>query len=103
EFNWELLLDPQGRAGEHRLAAQHHWSSQSASDRQIVSLPGDPRHRLAAGDSGFHNLYLAGDWVGGGLDLGCAESAVIAGLQAARALSGDPITIFGEHDGVDPE
>jgi uncharacterized protein with NAD-binding domain and iron-sulfur cluster len=103
EFNWELLLDPQGRAGEHRLAAQHFWSTANASDRQIVSLPGDPRHRLAAGDSGFRNLYLAGDWVGGGLDLPCAESAVIAGLQAARALSGDPITIHGERDGVDPE
>ncbi|MFY0530987.1 hypothetical protein [Nannocystis pusilla] len=85
EFNWELLLDPQGRAAEHRLAAQHCWATQNASDRQIVTLPGDPRHRLAAGDSGFRNLWLAGDWVGGGLDLACAEGAVMAGLQAARA------------------
>src|SRR5690606_7332495 len=103
EFNWELLIDPQGRSAEHRLAAQHSWSTQSPSDRQIVTLPGDPRHRLAAGDTGFRNLYLAGDWVAGGLDLACAESAVMGGLQAARALSGEPIAIFGERDGVDPE
>lgn len=103
EFNWELLLDPQGRVAEHRLAAQHCWSTSNASDRQIVTLPGDPRHRLAAADSGFRNLYLAGDWVGGGLDLACAEGAVVAGLQAARALSGEPIAIHGERDGIDPE
>lgn len=103
EFNWELLVDPQGRSAEHRLAGQHCWSTQNPSDRQIVTLPGDPRHRLAAADTGFANLYLAGDWVAGGLDLACAESAVMAGLQAARALSGEPITILGERDGVDPE
>nr|WP_276602673.1 NAD(P)-binding protein [Nannocystis pusilla] len=103
EFNWELLVDPQGRAAEHRLAAQHCWATQNASDRQIVTLPGDPRHRLAAGDSGFRNLWLAGDWVGGGLDLACAEGAVMAGLQAARALSGEAIVIHGERDGLDPE
>lgn len=102
-FNWELLVDPQGRAAEHRLAAQHCWSTASPSDRQIVTLPGDPRHRLAAADTGFHDLYLAGDWVGGGLDLACAEAAVIAGLQAARAVSGEPIAIVGERDAVDPE
>lgn len=103
ELNWELLLDPQGRAAEHRLAAQHCWSSASPSDRQIVSLPGDPKHRLAVDGSGFANLVLAGDWVGGGLDLACAEAAVISGLQAARALGGGARPIVGERDRVDAD
>lgn len=103
ELNWELLLDPQGRAAEHRLAAQHCFFSAGPSDRQIVTAPGDARHRLPAGDSGFANLYLAGDWVGGGLDLACAEGAVIAGLQAARAVSGAPVAIIGERDRVEAD
>lgn len=103
EINWEILLDPQGRAAEHRLAAQQCWVGQNPSDRQIVTLPGDTRHRLTASDTGFSNLYLAGDWVGGGLDLACAEGAVIAGLQAARAISGADLPIVGERDIVDVE
>lgn len=102
ELNWELLIDPQGRAAEHRLAAQHCWSSSNPSDRQIVTLPGDARHRLPTTGAGFDNLVLAGDWVGGGLDIACAEAAVISGLQAARAL-GAAVSIVGERDLVDAE
>ena len=101
ELNWELLQDPAGRTGEHRLAAQHCWLLGAPSDRHTLSPPGSSRHRLRPDDSGLKNLVLAGDWLTGGLDLGIAESAVIAGLQAARALSGEPLQICGERDGVD--
>ncbi len=100
ELNWELLVDPAGRTGEHRLTAQHCWMLTAPSDRHTQSLPGGRVHRLRPDDSGLANLVLAGDWLTGGLDLGIAESAVIAGLQAARAL-GAPLQICGEHDGVD--
>jgi len=100
ELNWALLLDPAGRTGEHRLAAQHCWILGAPSDRRTLTLPGSSRHRLRPDDSGLENLVLAGDWLTGGLDLGIAESAVIAGLQAARAL-GAPLQICGERDGVD--
>lgn len=101
ELNWELLLDANGRTGEHRLAAQHCWSLASPTDRYTLTLPGGPRHRLRPDGSGYANLVLAGDWLTGGLDIGCAESAVIAGMQAARALSGHPAQIVGEADIVD--
>jgi uncharacterized protein with NAD-binding domain and iron-sulfur cluster len=101
ELNWELLFDLGGRTGEHRLAAQHTWMLTSPSDRHTLTPPGAARHRLRPDDSGLQNLVLAGDWLTGGLDLGIAESAVISGLQAARALCGHPRTIVGEHDGVD--
>lgn len=103
ELNWELLLDPQHRTAEHRVAAQHCWASPSPSDRQIAWPPGAARHRLAPGDTGFANLYVAGDWTAGGLDLACAEAAVVSGLQAARAISGAAIAIPGERDIVDDD
>ena len=101
ELNWELLHDTGGRTGEHRLAAQHTWMLTSPSDRHTLTPPGAARHRLRPDDSGLDNLVLAGDWLTGGLDLGVAESAVIAGLQASRALCGHPRQIPGERDGVD--
>jgi hypothetical protein len=54
--------------------------------------------RLSAGESGFGNLYLAGDWVLNGLNGGCVEAATMAGMAAARALTGRPIVISGESD-----
>ena len=41
---------------------------------------------------------LAGDWLRTGLNYGCVESAVMGGLQAARAICGFPDKIYGEHD-----
>lgn len=101
ELNWELLLDPSNRTGEHRLAGQHCWSLTAPTDRHTLTLPGTTTHRLRPDNSGYPNLLLAGDWLTGGLDLGCAESAVIAGFQVARMLCGHPAVIPGEADTVD--
>lgn len=56
------------------------------------------QYRLAADGAGFSNLYLAGDWIKTGLDAPCAESAVIGGMQASRAIGGYPKFIEGETD-----
>ncbi len=97
---WRALADPKQRAGEHRFDAQHWWANIRGSSRYVQSLPGTGRHRLAPDDCGFENLVLAGDWTRSGLDLGCVETAAISGLQAARALSGQPAKILGERDAV---
>lgn len=52
------------------------------------------RYRLDANGSGFDHLLLAGDWVFTGQG-GAAESAVIGDMQAAEALSGEPLDLVG--------
>jgi uncharacterized protein with NAD-binding domain and iron-sulfur cluster len=54
--------------------------------RYTLSLPGSARHRLKTGDSGFSNLFLAGDWIDFGMNVGYIEGALVSGLQAGRAL-----------------
>lgn len=90
--------------GAQRFEAQYWRANVNPSDRYVLALPGSAQHRLGAGESGFDHLWLAGDWVRTGLDLGCIESAVMAGMQAARALSRLPIKVSGETDfpGVNP-
>jgi uncharacterized protein with NAD-binding domain and iron-sulfur cluster len=100
EFNWDLLVDLQNRQGVQRLAAQYFRANVDPSERYVLSLPGTTCYRLRADQSGFTNLYLAGDWVRTGINAGCVEAAVMAGFQAARALSGYPQDIPGEGDQV---
>ncbi|HEX9103802.1 MAG TPA: hypothetical protein VF997_16440, partial [Polyangia bacterium] len=47
-------------------------------------------------DAGCRNLFLAGDWVRTGINGGCIEAATMAGMQAARALSGSYVPIVGD-------
>jgi uncharacterized protein with NAD-binding domain and iron-sulfur cluster len=49
---------------------------------------------LQPGASGYTNLFLAGDWTDYGLNLGCFEGAVMSGLMAANAITGDPRPIL---------
>ena len=63
-----------------------------------MSVVGSTRYRLASDQSGFANLFLTGDWIRTGLNAGCVEAAVMAGMQASRAISGYPVMIQGETD-----
>jgi uncharacterized protein with NAD-binding domain and iron-sulfur cluster len=79
-FRWDLLCDTFCSANV------------DPSDRYVQSLPGTGAHRLRADESGYANLFLAGDWINCGLNAGCIEAAVMAGTQAANALCGRPLT-----------
>jgi len=70
--------------------AQYWRANTDPSDRYVQSLPGTSRFRLAANASGFGGLHLAGDWIDSGLNAGCIEAAVLAGLQAANSVEGLP-------------
>jgi uncharacterized protein with NAD-binding domain and iron-sulfur cluster len=90
-FDWNLLVDPAGREGENCFRSQYWISNYQKSERYVQTPAGNVAFRLKADQSGFKNLKLAGDWVRTGLDSGCVESAVMAGVQAANALiSGQP-------------
>ena len=65
-----------------------------------MSVVGSTKYRLRTDQSGFGNLFLTGDWIKTGLNAGCVEAAVMAGMQTARAISGYPVDIDGETDFV---
>jgi hypothetical protein len=58
-FRWALLVDPEGRSGPDRLAAQYVRANVDPSDRYVQSLPGSGRHRIAPGATRFANLAVA--------------------------------------------
>jgi len=97
-FNWNLLVDPQGGTGPSRFSSQYSRANIDPNERYVLSVPGSTQYRLKAGESGFANLYLAGDWVLNGLNIGCVESAAMGGLEASQAICGYPQEIVGETD-----
>jgi uncharacterized protein with NAD-binding domain and iron-sulfur cluster len=80
---WPALLSAPAR---DLVVSQYCRVNTDPSDQYVQSRPGTGRFRLAAGDSGFTNLALAGDWIDSGLNAGCIEAAALAGRQAADAI-----------------
>src|SRR5439155_5238851 len=85
-LRWELLADLGQGVGEARLEAQYHRVNIHPADRYVLSVKGSSAFRLKSGESGFDNLFLAGDWTKSGLNVGCVEAAVMSGMQAAQAI-----------------
>jgi uncharacterized protein with NAD-binding domain and iron-sulfur cluster len=98
-FRWEHLADPSGASGTDRLRSQFFRANIDPSERYVLSVPGSAKLRLHPGDSGFENLFLAGDWTENGLNVGCVEAAVTSGMLAANAICGVPaLTEIVGHD-----
>ncbi|HET8661465.1 MAG TPA: FAD-dependent oxidoreductase [Micromonosporaceae bacterium] len=87
ELRWDLLCGADARrpAG---LEGQFWVANVDPSDRYVQSVAGSDRFRLRPDESGYDNLYLAGDWTDCGMNAGCIEAAVLSGLQAANAVLG---------------
>lgn len=87
---WPLATKSQGHGFRwDRVISQHHRANVDPADLYVLSVAGSSRFRLRAGESGFENLVLAGDWVRTSLDVGCIEAAVEGGLLAAAAILGE--------------
>lgn len=95
-FDWSALVDTSDATGPERLRSQYWRANLQPTERYTLSLAGTMKYRLAADESGYTNLVLAGDWIRNGIDAGCVEASVMSGMQASRAISGQPAVIVGE-------
>jgi 15-cis-phytoene desaturase len=99
EFNWDLLYSSNGGyQGEERFDSQYWIANFQPSERYTLCPAREIAYRLKTDESGYENLYLTGDWIKNGMNAGCIESAVIAGLEAARAITHSTEKIIGEDD-----
>jgi hypothetical protein len=87
-FRWELLCGADGHSGRSAIDTQLVLANIDPSDRYVQCSPGSDSYRLRPDESGYDNLFLAGDWTDNGLNAGCIEAATLSGLQAANAVLG---------------
>jgi hypothetical protein len=97
-INWNAFIDLKSRERRDRFEWQHMAVNVGPNESYVQAAPGTLRYRLRADESGYSNLFLAGDWTRTGIDVGCVEGAVIAGLKAAGAISGENVAIIGGDD-----
>ncbi len=85
-INFKLLIDPHNPGetnGMKKMANQFFRANIDPSERYTLSLPGSAQYRLKADNTGYTNLFLAGDWIDCDLNMGCVEATVISGLMCA--------------------
>jgi uncharacterized protein with NAD-binding domain and iron-sulfur cluster len=98
KFDLSLLWGPQDQSPEDRFRTQYFRQNFYGSERYVLSVPNSVQYRLPPDDSGFENLFLAGDWTRCGINAGCVEAATISGLVSARGLTGHAFEVVGESD-----
>jgi uncharacterized protein with NAD-binding domain and iron-sulfur cluster len=89
-FAWSDIVATSSASGQARLTQQHLQANFEGSERYVLSVAGSTAFRLPPNQAPAANLYLAGDWTLNGLNAGCVEAAVMSGIEAARAVRGDP-------------
>lgn len=84
-----------GRKGPQpgTVASTYSRANIDPGERYTLSVTDSTRARLRTDGSGYANLYLTGDWILNGQNLGSFEATTVSGMLASRAISGFPKTI----------
>lgn len=96
KVDWNFLYVTDGSSGQARVARQ--WLRANIDPTECIpsSATGSIDWRISAHGPKAKNLFVAGCWIRTGFEVSCVEGAVMAGMQAARAISGSPQEITGE-------
>lgn len=88
---WWSKVNPQnGVFDKSCLVDSYSRANIDPSERYVLSVKDSTKYRLNGGQSGFSNLYLAGDWTRNGINAGCIEACVMSGRIVSNAMTGRP-------------
>ncbi len=96
DIDWDQLVSVNGVSGEALLKEQYFRANIDPSERYVLSVPKSTKYRIRSDQSGFNNLFLAGDWTYNGINAGCVEAAAMSGMRAAAGLAQETVDIVGE-------
>jgi uncharacterized protein with NAD-binding domain and iron-sulfur cluster len=94
-FRYEVLADPLNGTGVQRLDSQYLRPNIDPTECCVASTAGSTQYRLLPDQSGFGNLFLAGEATRHGFNTTTIEGAVMSGMAASRAICGQPAVIVG--------
>lgn len=97
-IDWNKFVDLEHGVGLSRFDFQVVSANVGPNESYVLAWPGTLRYRMRPDESGYRNLFLAGDWTRNGIEAGTVEGAVMSGIKAARAISGKPLPLVGSDD-----
>ena len=80
----------QGGPSAGTLVSSYNRINVDPGERYTLTVADSTRHRLRTDGSTYANLFLTGDWILNGQNLGSFEATTISGKLASRAISGFP-------------
>lgn len=89
---WKARFGPQGPQ-PWTVVSRYSRANIDPSERYTLSVADSTKHRMGPGDSTYSNLYLTGDWIQNGQNLGSFEATTTSGMLTSRAISGLPATV----------
>ena len=95
-FDWSLLHADPAAQGVERLDEQWIRANVDPTECCVGSPAQTTKARLRADRTGVRNLRIVGECAYTGLNTTCVESAVMSGMQGARAITGEALTVVGE-------
>jgi uncharacterized protein with NAD-binding domain and iron-sulfur cluster len=95
KFDWNVLRAPAGATGPQRFDSQFWRANIDPTECCTLSAAGTTQYRLHPDETGFDNLYLAGEGSRHGFNTTAIEGAVMSGAAASRAICGQPVNIVG--------
>lgn len=94
-FDWSVLHAPTSVTGEARFDAQFWRANIDPTECCTLSAARTTQYRLYPNETGFDNLFLAGEGTRHGFNTTTIEGAVMSGAAASRAICGEPAVIVG--------
>ncbi len=94
---WPNAVAPTGGFDRGLVRSRYTRANVDPSECCVGSPTNTAGLRPRAHESGIDGLVLAGNWVRNGINSTCVEQATMTGMAAARAITGEPIEIVGEH------
>jgi hypothetical protein len=97
-IDWKKFIDLKDGVGAARFDFQVISANVGPNESYVLAWPGTLKYRARPDESGYQQLFLAGDWTRNGIEAGTVEGAVISGLKAANAITGKAQPIVGADD-----
>lgn len=88
-FEWKNLYtnEQQDASG---IDNQYVRANVNPQERFTLTNTGSTKYRIRPGDSGYNNLFLAGDWTDNSFNLANIEATVMSGMLCSKAMIGKP-------------